>query len=83
MEQATTMKRISASVPDRVFDQLNELADIEGRSFSNLVSYLLEKCIDARYEMNQAQGRLSKSSYQPKGDGTGAPLDATHDNPKG
>ena len=70
MEPATTMKRISASVPDRVFDQLNELADIEGRSFSNLVSYLLEQCIDARYEMNQAQGRTSKPIYHPQGSGT-------------
>lgn len=57
MAQSTTMKRISASVPDRVFDELNKLADIEGRSFSNLVSYLLERCIDARFEMHKQQGR--------------------------
>lgn len=49
---AVTMKRLSASIPDRVYDQLEKLAEKDGRSVSNLVSYLLEKSIDRRLELD-------------------------------
>jgi metal-responsive CopG/Arc/MetJ family transcriptional regulator len=47
-----TMKRLSASIPDKLFERLEELADYEGRSVSNLVSYLLERSIDERYKLH-------------------------------
>ena len=45
------LKRISASIPDKLHDQLEALAVREGRSFSNLVSYLLEHGVDQRVQM--------------------------------
>jgi hypothetical protein len=51
MQAATHMKRLSASIPDRLFLQLERLASLEGRSVSNLVSYLLERSIDDRLEL--------------------------------
>lgn len=43
-----TMKRLSASIPDKLYERLERLADHEGRSVSNLVSYLLEHSIDEK-----------------------------------
>lgn len=42
------MKRVWASVPDKVFDELEEWSQEEGRSQSNLVSSLLEMACRAR-----------------------------------
>ncbi len=52
MRSANLMKRLSASIPDRVYDQLEKLAVKDGRSISNLVSYLLEHSIDKRLELD-------------------------------
>ena len=41
----STMKRLSASIPDRLYGQLEKMAEYEGRSISNLVSFLLERSI--------------------------------------
>lgn len=57
------MKRLSASIPDKLYDQLEELADIEGRSVSNLVAYLLEHSIDKRYEI-YGQPKLAESKFE-------------------
>jgi metal-responsive CopG/Arc/MetJ family transcriptional regulator len=46
-----SMKKISASVPQKVFDRLERMAVLEGRSLSNLISYLLEKGLDDRPEL--------------------------------
>ncbi len=35
-------KRVFATVPDTVAEELEEWADQQGRSLSNLISYLLE-----------------------------------------
>lgn len=43
-----TMKRLSASIPDKLYSRLEKLAEKEGRSVSNLVSYLLEHSIDIK-----------------------------------
>jgi metal-responsive CopG/Arc/MetJ family transcriptional regulator len=43
-----TMKRISASVPDVLFNRLEKLAEHEGRSFSNLVAHLLERNLEEK-----------------------------------
>ena len=51
MRYSSPMKRLSASIPDRVYEQLEKLADKEGRSVSNLVAYLLEQSIDRRLEL--------------------------------
>jgi hypothetical protein len=39
-------KRIASQVPDRTGDIIEKWADIEGRSVSNLISYLVQKAID-------------------------------------
>lgn len=63
MRSANLMKRLSASIPDRVYEQLEKLAMKDGRSVSNLVAYLLEQSIDKRLELDamtnqeQAKGR--------------------------
>lgn len=51
MRSASLMKRLSASIPDRVYEQLEKLAEKEGRSVSNLVAYMLEKSIERRLEL--------------------------------
>lgn len=43
-----SMKRLSASIPDKLYERLELLAEHEGRSVSNLVSYLLEHSIDMK-----------------------------------
>lgn len=40
------MKPLSATIPDKLEARLKALAKAEGRSLSNLVSYLLERGID-------------------------------------
>lgn len=63
MRSANLMKRLSASIPDRVYEKLENLAARDGRSISNLVSYLLEQSIDKRIELDaiteaeKAQGK--------------------------
>ena len=42
------MKRLSASIPDKLYARLEKLAAHEGRSVSNLVGYLLENSIDIK-----------------------------------
>lgn len=45
---STLMKRLSASIPDKLYARLERLAAHEGRSVSNLVGYLLESSIDMK-----------------------------------
>jgi predicted DNA-binding protein len=45
-----TMKRLSASIPDKLYERLEALAADEGRSVSNLVSYLLEHSLDLKLQ---------------------------------
>lgn len=61
MSTSQSMKQISASIPDKLYDQLVDLSDVEGRSFSNLVSYLLEQAMDDRYRLNKRLGRIEDS----------------------
>lgn len=48
--QAKAMKRLSASIPDKLYQRLEKLADHEGRSVSNLVAYLLEHSLEEKLE---------------------------------
>ena len=57
-----SMKRLSASIPDRLFERLEELATYEGRSVSNLVSYLLERSIDERYKLHGRPGQKEEGN---------------------
>ena len=56
--QATSsrMKRVAASVPDQLYSHLEQLANAEGRSLSNLISYLLERSIDERLKLRHEGG---------------------------
>lgn len=60
MRPANLMKRLSASIPDRVYEQLEKLAAKDGRSISNLVSYLLEHSIDKRLELDSLGEQAQK-----------------------
>lgn len=40
-------KRVFASVSDQLADKLEKRAQVEGRSLSNLISYLLEREMEA------------------------------------
>lgn len=57
MASSSPMERISASIPDKVKIQLEEIAELEGRSFSNLIAYLLEQACDERYKLNERLGQ--------------------------
>jgi|JI8StandDraft_2_1071088.scaffolds.fasta_scaffold05459_7 hypothetical protein len=49
-------KKIFASVPDTIADELQDWADQQGRSLSSLISYMLENSLRAAKE---------KGEYQP------------------
>jgi len=51
MRLESQMKRIAASVPDQLYRNLESLAESEGRSLSNLISYLLERSLDERLKL--------------------------------
>lgn len=52
---SSQMKRLSAYLPDPVYKELEQWADVESRSLSNLVSYLLERAIDDRRKSRLVQ----------------------------
>ncbi len=64
MSAVATMKRLSASIPDRLYGQLEILSEKEGRSVSNLVSYLLERAIDDRLDSNRRIDEAKKRGVQ-------------------
>lgn len=47
-QSAASMKRLSASIPGKLYERLEKLAEYEGRSVSNLVSFLLEHSIEQK-----------------------------------
>jgi hypothetical protein len=49
-------KKVFASVPDKIADELQDWADQQGRSLSSLISYMLENSLRAAKE---------KGDYQP------------------
>lgn len=49
------MKRLSAYLPDPVYEELEQWATQDKRSLSNLVAYLLEKAIDDRRKSRTAE----------------------------
>lgn len=51
MRLESQMKRIAASVPDQLYRNLESLAESEGRTLSNLISYLLERSLDERLKL--------------------------------
>ncbi len=51
------MKRLSAYLPDSVYEELEQWATQDKRSLSNLVSYLLEKAIDNRRKVSTAENQ--------------------------
>jgi hypothetical protein len=44
---ARSSKRVTITIPFRVFTSIVERSSEEGRSISNLMAYLLERAIDA------------------------------------
>lgn len=59
--EKSAMKRLSASIPDRLYERLEKLADFEGRSVSNLVSYLLEHSVERKIEGYEKEGQNIKT----------------------
>ena len=57
----SVMKRLSASIPDKLYDRLERLAEFEGRSVSNLVSYLLEQSVERKVEGYKKEGHDTKA----------------------
>ncbi|WP_083468857.1 ribbon-helix-helix domain-containing protein [Nostoc piscinale] len=55
------MKRLSASIPDKLYERLERLAESEGRSVSNLVSYLLEYSIERKIEGYEKEAQNAKA----------------------
>ncbi len=55
------LKRLSASIPDRLYDRLEKLAEFEGRSVSSLVSYLLEHSVETKVEGYKREGQHPRS----------------------
>lgn len=55
------MRRLSATIPDKLYEQLTQIAEIEGRPISNLVSYLLERSLDERYQLLKQMGSEIKT----------------------
>ena len=49
------MKRLAAYLPDPVYEELEQWANDEKRSLSNLVGYLLEAAVRERLKDNPAQ----------------------------
>jgi hypothetical protein len=49
------MKRLAAYLPDPIYEELEKWADIEKRSLSNLVGYLLEASVRERLEKVQGE----------------------------
>lgn len=56
----SVMKRLSASIPDKLYERLEKLADFEGRSVSNLVSYLLEQSVERKIDGYKKEGQDTK-----------------------
>jgi hypothetical protein len=44
-----TTKRVNLTLPGRVYDQLEEVADQQGRSLPNLVAFICELCLNTGY----------------------------------
>ena len=51
-----SMQRVSATIPDIVYDRLVKLAEYEGRSLSNLIAHLLERNIEVKLRSYQVAG---------------------------
>lgn len=45
-------RRINVTVPDMLFEELQERADFEGRSLSSLCAFLLESGLQTRLPQN-------------------------------
>lgn len=53
-------KRVFASVPDTVADELEAWAEKQGRSLSNLIGYLLENAVKEAKEKGEFKPDLAK-----------------------
>lgn len=52
-------KRVYITIPDRVHQQLQELAKLQGRPTANLAAYLVEKGV----ETAMSQGEMTFRNY--------------------
>ncbi|NET38227.1 MAG: hypothetical protein F6K19_40560 [Cyanothece sp. SIO1E1] len=55
-------KRVFASVPDTLAEELQEWADNQGRSLSNLVGYLLENAVKEAKERGDFQPKSKRGN---------------------
>jgi hypothetical protein len=54
-------KKVFASVSDQLAEKLNKRAEIEGRSLSNLIGYLLEREMDTWQPEQQKPSATQRS----------------------
>lgn len=60
----TDMKRLAAYLPDPIYEHLEQWADTEKRSLSNLVGYLLEAAVKDRLDRIESEKRPLKLSEE-------------------
>jgi hypothetical protein len=56
------MKRLAAYLPDPIYEELEKWAEVEKRSLSNLVGYLLEASVRERLERLEAEKKATATA---------------------
>ena len=59
----TVSKRLTAYVPDVIFEELEEWAERDGRSLSNLVGFILERAVRDEEKRKLQISKLMDRSY--------------------
>jgi hypothetical protein len=57
-------KRINVTLPDSVVDELEQWADVQGRTLANLAAFLLESSLNQAKEKGEIPSQVSP--LQPK-----------------
>ncbi len=55
-------KRVNVTLPSMVYDQLEQIAEKQGRSLANLLAFLSELCLTTGYGLTGAEVRDSSTT---------------------